>query len=177
MVPSVPKRLASDDPRDLVRAERDIQQRLGDRSLDFEALAMVSNIYRAANVVRSHMERTVLAAEQLSWAAFATLWVLWVWGDMETRQIASEIGVSKATMSGVVTTLERRGLVTRESHASDGRLVVVAMTTAGIELIERVFPTFNEQEAAVTAGMTATQRKHFAPALRAIQRTVSPDDA
>jgi MarR family transcriptional regulator, organic hydroperoxide resistance regulator len=172
----VPKRLATDNERDLVRAERDIQRKLGDRSLDFEALAMVSNIYRAANVVRAHMERNVLAAEQLSWAAFATLWVLWVWGDMETRQIAAEIGVSKATMSGVVTTLERRGLVARETHATDGRLVVVSMTADGIALIERVFPAFNAHEAQVTAGLTTSQRKHLAPALRAIQRTVAPGD-
>jgi len=51
----MPRRLAAGSARDLVRAERDIRNRIGDQPLDFAAMAAVSNIYRSANVVRNHM--------------------------------------------------------------------------------------------------------------------------
>ena len=72
----MPRRLATGTARDLVRAERDIRGRIGDQPLDFAAMAAVSNIYRAANVIRNHMERKVLADEDLSWAAFTVMFVL-----------------------------------------------------------------------------------------------------
>src|SRR5207253_586609 len=81
------RRLAAGSPRDLVRAERDIRARVGEQPLDFAAMAAVSNIYRAANVIRNHMERNVLADEDLSWAAFTVMFVLWIWGDQETRHL------------------------------------------------------------------------------------------
>ena len=49
-----------------MQAERDIRGRIGDQHLDFAAMAAVSNIYRAANVIRNHMERKILADEDLS---------------------------------------------------------------------------------------------------------------
>src|SRR5215813_7210204 len=60
---AMPSRLAAGTARDLVRAERDIRGRIGEQPLDFAAMAAVSNIYRAANVIRNHMERKVLADE------------------------------------------------------------------------------------------------------------------
>src|SRR5712692_7791109 len=88
----MPRRLAAGSARALVRAEHDIGDRSGDEPLDFAAMAAVSNIYRAANVVRNHMERKVLADEDLSWAAFTVLFVLWIWGDQQTRHLADEAG-------------------------------------------------------------------------------------
>ena len=46
------------DPR-LLDAERLIQERLGDRPLDFDSLLAVSNIYRAATAVRRRAERVL----------------------------------------------------------------------------------------------------------------------
>src|SRR5919201_530544 len=69
----MPRRFAIGNAQDLVQAERDIRARIGDSELDFAAMAAVSNIYRAANAIRNHMEQKVLAGEDLSWAAFTVL--------------------------------------------------------------------------------------------------------
>lgn len=46
--------------------------------------------------------------------------------------------------SGAVTNridrLERRGLITRERHPTDGRIVLVALTESGLELVDRAVP-------------------------------------
>ena len=166
------RRLAAGTARDLVRAERDIRGRIGDQPLDFAAMAAVSNIYRAANVIRNHMERKVLADEDLSWAAFTVMFVLWIWGDQQTRHLAAEAGVTKGTLTGVLKTLEKGGLARRRAHEADGRLVLVGLEPKGVAVIERLFPAFNMGEAFVSASLTEPEKDQLASLLRKIIRSV-----
>ena len=166
----MPSRLATGSARDLVQAERDIRERIGDQHLDFAAMAAVSNIYRAANVVRNHLERTVLADEDLSWAAFTVLFVLWIWGEQQTRHLAVEAGVTKGTLTGVLKTLEKRGLTKRQAHDADGRLVLVSLEPKGEAVIERLFPAFNAGEAEASAGLSEREKGELARLLRKIIR-------
>lgn len=166
------RRLSAGTPRDLVQAELDIRNRIGDQHLDFAAMAAVSNIYRAANVVRNHMEQKVLADEELSWAAFTVLFVLWIWGDQQTRHLAAEAGVTKGTLTGVLKTLEKRDLVRRRAHEGDGRLVLVSLEPKGLKVIEQLFPAFNASEALVSCGLTDDEKNQLAALLRKIIRSV-----
>lgn len=153
--------------------EAQVAERVGElHDIDFAAMAMVSNIYRVANAVRNRAEREVLAGDSLSWTGFTALFVLWVWGPQETRHLAEECGVSKGTLTGIVTTLERRGLLERGGHPTDGRLVVVSLTAKGRAIIRRVFPAFNRQEAAVAAGLTEREQAQFTGLLRKVLRHV-----
>jgi MarR family transcriptional regulator, organic hydroperoxide resistance regulator len=171
----MPGRLATGSARDLVQAERDIRHRIGGQHLDFAAMAAVSNIYRAANVVRNHMEQKVLADADLSWAAFTVLFVLWIWGDQQTRHLAAEAGVTKGTLTGVLKTLEKRDLVRRRAHEGDGRLVLVGLEPKGLEVIERLFPAFNASETLVSSGLTSEEKTQLAALLRKIIRSVEGD--
>jgi MarR family transcriptional regulator, organic hydroperoxide resistance regulator len=157
---------------DLIEAERDIVARLEDEDvdLDFDALSVISNIYRAASAIRRHMEQQVLTPEQLSWTAFVALWVLWIWGEMEARHLAAEANVTKGTLTGVLDTLEGRNLVQRRRHVEDRRLVSVGLTDEGCEVIARIYPRFNEQETLVAGLMTAPQRRAVAAGLRRVVR-------
>jgi DNA-binding MarR family transcriptional regulator len=167
----MPRRLAAGSASELVQAEHDIRNRIGDQHLDFAAMAAVSNIYRAANVVRNRMERKVLADEDLSWAAFTVLFVLWIWGDQQTRHLAAEAGVTKGTLTGVLKTLEKRGLARRHAHDRDGRLVLVSLEPKGLGVIERLFPAFNLGEALVSACLTEREKDQLAALLRKIIRS------
>lgn len=162
----------STDPDAYVQAELDIRQRLDELGLDCEldlaAMSAVSNIYRAASAIRNHMEKTVLARYDLSWTAFTTLFVLWIWGDLESRHLAARAGVSKGTLTGVVRTLGRRGLCWREQRENDRRFVVVGLTDEGRKVIAGLFPRFNEQEAFVTSGLGSEDKETLAANLRAV---------
>jgi MarR family transcriptional regulator, organic hydroperoxide resistance regulator len=168
----MPRRLAASNASDLMQAERDIRARIGDQQLDFAAMAAVSNIYRAANVIRNHMERKVLSGEDLSWAAFTVLFVLWIWGEQQTRDLAAEAGVTKGTLTGVLKTLEKRGLARRRAHESDGRLVLVSLEPKGQGVIERLFPAFNMGESFVSASLSQREKDQLASLLRTIIRAV-----
>ena len=109
----------------LLPAEREVQEALGHLSLDFRAMRAISNLFRTSAAIRRHMEARVLGPYRLSWTSFVGLWVLWVWGEMEARGFAEAVGISRPTATGVMTTLESRGYVTRRKDASDGRMVIV----------------------------------------------------
>lgn len=143
-------------------AERDVRDRLDGRPLDFESLHAISNIYRAAAAVRRRAERDVLAEDGLSWGGFTILWVLWVWGEMETARLASECGLAKGTLTGMLTTLGKQGLVERAQVAADKRRVLVALTDAGAATIDEVFPRFNSFETEMSAGLSLDEKQELA---------------
>ena len=157
-------------PHTLAETEEQVAGKVGALPLDVESMAVISNLFRAANATRNYLERSVLAASGLSWTAFVVLWVTWIWEPIETRQIAEEGGFSKATLTGVLGTLEAKGYVTRARSASDGRLVIVSMTDAGRELMLTLFPTFNAHEQQATSSLEADKRRELAEMLRQITR-------
>jgi DNA-binding MarR family transcriptional regulator len=157
---------------DLLPAERRVLEALGHRDLDFRAMWAVSNLFRSSAAIRRHMEANVLADDRLSWTAFTGLWVLWIWGEMESREFAQAVGISRPTATGVVGTLEGRGFVRRRKDARDGRMVLVSLTTKGMRKIEQLFPRFNAEEVAVTSHLDAEQRDQLAGLLRSMYRAV-----
>jgi DNA-binding MarR family transcriptional regulator len=158
------------EPDDLLPAERRVLERLGHLPLDFRAMWAVSNLFRASAAIRRHMEAKVLADDRLSWTSFVALWVLWVWGEMESRDLAAAVGISRPTSTGVVTTLERRGLVQRRKNAADGRMVRVSLTESGRARIEELFPRFNAEEVAVTSHLSPEEHDAMAAMLRSMLR-------
>jgi DNA-binding MarR family transcriptional regulator len=152
----------------LLEAERDIRARLGDHELDFESTQAISNIYRAGAAVRRRAEHHVFADHHLSWGGFTILWVLWVWGAMETAPLASECDLAKGTLTGMVATLEKQGLVERHRVEADRRRVTVGLTPRGLDTIEQVFPIFNNFEATMSAGLTSAEKQELARLLRVV---------
>jgi DNA-binding MarR family transcriptional regulator len=124
----------SDDA--LLPAERKILEELGHLPLDFRAMWAISNVFRSSTALRRHLEATVLAPDRLSWTAFTALWVLWIWGEIESREFASAVGISRPTATGVLATLHRRRLVRRRKATKDGRVVLVSLTPSGRRKIE-----------------------------------------
>ncbi|RMI45986.1 MarR family transcriptional regulator [Actinomadura harenae] len=135
----------------------------------------VSNIYRAATAIRQHVEGSVLRRADLTWTAFVVLWVVWIWEEMETRHVAEEAGISKGTLTGVVRTLEGRGLLERHQHATDGRLVLLRLTPEGGTLMCDLFPAFNAEETFVAAPLSPDESNTLAHSLRAIVEHLEAD--
>jgi DNA-binding MarR family transcriptional regulator len=162
----------------LDQTERAVGERIAGLAVDHDASAAIGSLYRAAGVVRNHFERSVLTAHELTWTGWVVLWVVWVWSDIETRHAASEAGISKSTLTGVVSTLEGRGLVRRRPHPGDGRRVLLSLTTKARALMEEVFPQFNAQESDVLSTLTPTEREVLTQALRKIvlHLEVEPSD-
>lgn len=161
----------------LLPAERKVQETLGHLALDFRAMGAISNLFRTSAAIRRHMEAKVLSPYRLSWTSFVALWVLWVWGAMEARELAAAVGISRPTASGVMTTLESRGLVSRRRDPKDGRLVIVKLTAKGRRTIEALFPRFNAEETALAGHLSPARQEELAATLRSLLRAVVSTDA
>jgi len=55
-------------------------------------------------------------------------------------ELAHKVGVTQATISGLINSLEKAELVARESHEKDGRAYVIKLTTKGQNLIQKIAP-------------------------------------
>ncbi|WP_149551506.1 MarR family winged helix-turn-helix transcriptional regulator [Streptomyces marokkonensis] len=154
--------------RSIIEAEKLVEAKLGGTPVRREQMAAVANIHRAASAVRHHLENSVLRGSDLTWTAFVVLWVVWVWGESETRHVAEEAGVSKGTLTGVSRTLESRGLLRRTGHPTDGRLVLLRLTEQGEDFMRRVFPDFNAEEAFVTSQLSDEECRGLADGLRRV---------
>jgi MarR family transcriptional regulator, organic hydroperoxide resistance regulator len=152
------------------QAELLAERRVAGMSLDMEAMATASNIHRVASRVRNHFEQGVLRNRELTWTSFVTLWVLWVWGETQTRYLAEEVGITRSTLSGVLNTLERRALIARRAHETEGRLVLVRNTAEGDALMEELFPRFNAEESFIVSSLSEDAQRRLASALRSIAR-------
>jgi DNA-binding MarR family transcriptional regulator len=143
--------VAMPDRHSLAEIEQAMLAHIGDLPVDLPAANAVSTLYRAANAARAHLTNTVLREYGLTWTGFVVLWVVWIWDGLETRHAAESAAISKATLTGVVKTLERQGLITRTTSATDRRLVDLRLTEAGSAMMAELYPAFNAGEAEVVA--------------------------
>ena len=160
----------------LVENERATQERVGRLRIDYPAAHAVSSLYRAGNAVRRHLTNTVLRDHDLTWTGFLVLWLLWIWGAMETRLVAEEVGISKGSLTGVMNTLTARGLVERVPSELDRRRVELTLTPAGEELMDELYPQFNEAESALVQGLSGRDLRRLTESLRRITTTAEADD-
>ena len=159
------------DRHTLTETEEATRERVRHLPLDFPAAHALLSVYRAANAVRARLTNQVLRPNDLTWTGFLVLWTLWIWDSMETREIAESVGISKGTLTGVANTLVSRGLVERIPSTVDRRLVNLALTEAGLALMDRIYPQFNEAESQIAASIGARDLETMTQALRQLVET------
>jgi MarR family transcriptional regulator, organic hydroperoxide resistance regulator len=159
----------------LLQNEQDILAALGDRPFDIASMEAISNIYRAAAVIRRRAEAGVLRDSGLSWGGFTAMWVLWIWGEMETSRLATECDLSKGTLTGILNTLEGREFVVRRRVETDRRRMLVALTDTGSEIMNHLSPRFNQFETDTTAGLDLDEKRELAALLRVIVSDLDVD--
>jgi DNA-binding MarR family transcriptional regulator len=159
----------------LLAEEREVLARVSDLGVDLEAMAVVANVWRAAQAARTTLERRVLRPGGLSWGGFSLLFNLWVAGPdrpMETRALAASMGCSRPSVSSLCDTLERAGFVQRGGDSADRRLVLVSLTDQGQKTIAGLFPAFNAGERDLVRTMTADERRTLAALLRRLLHSI-----
>lgn len=158
---------------DLSAEEIAVMKRVSGLPVNVAAMAVMTNLWRASQALKMAAERTVLKESDLSWASFSTLYIVWIWGPIETREIARSQGVSRATVTSTVGTLERKGLVRRKTHPRDRRLVIVELTDVGLRTIDAVYPNFNQVEAALVEDLNSGEQDQLADLLRVVIKSTS----
>ncbi|MCY3768469.1 MAG: MarR family transcriptional regulator [Gammaproteobacteria bacterium] len=142
--------------------------------VDMDAMAAISNVFRVSVLFHNQAEKRFLLQHKLSFSGFTVLWVLWVFGKMESYQLAEECGITKGTLTGIVSTLEKHGFAERRAHPSDGRRRLVRLTRKGDGLMKKLFPTINALEQEFVAGLKPAELVELSRMLRIILHSQDP---
>ena len=76
-----------------------------------------------------------------------------------SRQLCATLNVLPPNLVGLIAALERRGLIERRPHPSDGRAMGVHLTPAGVDLTAQAEQTAAQLEVDATARLTTAERK------------------
>ena len=154
------------------KSEEKAKQHLISVGLYGSSVSVVSNAFRFTAIFRNFSENKVLKEFNLSFSGFVVMWVLWVWGDLETAKLAKNAGIAKSTLTGILNTLEKHDYCRKEPHSDDGRRVVVHITKAGENLMEEVFPKFHEIENMAVSELTSDDFETTKDSLRTMLSTM-----
>ena len=96
----------------------------------------------------------------------------WYGEDPYWGRLASEAGITAGTLTGVLSTLERRGFAKRAVHPSDKRRVIVSPTARGRRAVDEIMPLFNRHEAQLTVELSPGDKRELSRLLRTVLRTL-----
>lgn len=131
-----------------------------------ETFSAAFNLFRVSSRLLHDLEVEVHRPLGLSIAGFRALFTVWVFGELEPRQIALLSGVTRAAVSGVLNTLERDGYVERSRDQADRRLVTVRLSKAGETKVEEAYRSQNRREAVHFQALDADEIYAFSKTMR-----------
>lgn len=97
-------------------------------------------------------------------------------GPMSASEIAQRLLVTPASITSLLDTLVRRGLVTRDLDPDDRRRVRVEITDAGRALVDQFVPEAAALSGAVMAGLSASDRTELRRLLASVRSATATAD-
>lgn len=156
--------------KDLPRFECLLECARHNPGLDPSAVVAYLHLLRAGDEAFAAADRN-FARFELSHGRFGVLMLLWredQYGKecvadgpagRTPADLAAAAGVSRATMTGLIDTLERDGLVTRQPDQQDRRMMLVQMTDTGRDLMARLLPLHFQTVAEMLSPLNESERQ------------------
>jgi DNA-binding MarR family transcriptional regulator len=94
-------------------------------------------------------------------------------GPLTPAELANAAGVTRATMTGLIDTLERDGLAKRVRDANDRRMMSVNLTPKGRKLLEKILPLHFRDMAQIMGPLKENERKTLVRLLNKILQHAS----
>ncbi len=95
-------------------------------------------------------------------------------GIASPSELAEDLGISGAGMTGRLDALEKAGWIRREAHADDRRRVSVEVTEAGLEMWRRAMTLRGETDHDLVAALTVEERTILAALLKKMTLRIEP---
>lgn len=89
----------------------------------------------AKEVVRKY--KPYLDKIDLTYTQYITMMVMWEKRSVNVKELGEFLYLDSGTLTPVLKTLEKKGLVTRSRSKEDERVLIVAITEEGLELREK----------------------------------------
>ena len=153
--------------------------------LDPSAAEAFMHLLRTGDEVFGHTDRN-LSDHNISHGRFGVMMLLWRSvlpraaavsgvggcsdGPRTPAELADAAGVTRATMTGLIDTLERDGFVKREPDTNDRRMMSVRLTPAGEKFMADYLPQHFQAIASLMSPLSETERKTLVRLLSKVQQ-------
>ena len=151
-----------------IQVDRAMEQRWP--GSDAEATELVINLMTLGGQVDGFADALCARHGVPSPAAFNVLTVLEGNGaPLLPSEIAARVFVSRPTITGVVASLEKRGLVRLRAHPTDGRKALIELTPRGRACVRRMRPELHAAEKRWIGCLDAASRRRLRQILALLQ--------
>lgn len=139
------------------------------RELQPSAIEAHLTLLRVAGDVLNAFEMH-FARHHISQGRFGVLIILKIspGRQLHAAGLAEKIGVSRATMTGLLDGLERDGLIARLGEQADRRKTIIKLTLSGRRYLERILPDHFRRVAKLMAEIGENDRKMLVRLLRKV---------
>ncbi len=135
------------------------------------ATETVMNIVRTGDLLLDQISR-LLRPLGVSSPGGLVLGLLRDHGPMAPSEIGDRLIVTRATVTGLVDSLERRSLVRRTPHPSDRRSLIVEITPDGLKVLAQIRVTVHRQEKAWMSVLSDAELRRLIGLLHRVQQGV-----
>jgi DNA-binding MarR family transcriptional regulator len=139
---------------------------------DVFATEAVMNTIRTADLLFERIGR-LLRPLHVSAAGGLVLGILRDHGRMPPSELGDRLQVTRATVTGVVDSLERRGFVRRSPHPADRRSLFVEITPEGLTVLKELRTIVHHHERAWMAVLSPQELRTYIDHLHRIQDSVT----
>jgi DNA-binding MarR family transcriptional regulator len=108
---------------------------------------------KTQHALRLHMDEALRALD-LTTPQYAVLAQLELKPGASNAALARSAFITAQTMHGIVSNLEKRGLIQRKNDASHGRILCTELTSQGQEVVTQAHNIISKVEASMTSSIT-----------------------
>lgn len=134
--------------------------------VDFGSMTLSFNMIRMANRLIKDLEVSVHRRNGMSFASYRVLFAVSAAERITPNELARLSSVSTASMSSMLNTLERSGLIVRDSDPEDGRRSIISLTLVGRRTLEEAMPLNNIREQEWARGLSIGEQTLLLELLR-----------
>ena len=147
-----------------------------DQTPDANVLATesVMNTIRTADMLFDRIGR-LLRPLNVSAAGGLVLGILRDHGRMSPSELGEQLIVTRATVTGLLDSLEHRGFVHRSANPADRRSLVVEITPAGLEVLQELRPIVHRHEKAWLSALSDADLRTYIDLLHRIQDSLASE--
>ena len=92
---------------------------------------------------------------------------------LEPSVIADRLIITTGSMTSMLNTLERRGLVRRRAHPDDRRKLLVAITAKGTAIVDAMLPSLHSRERTIICdALTKAEQRQLRTLLAKVQASI-----
>jgi DNA-binding MarR family transcriptional regulator len=149
-----------------------------DQTPDANVLATeaVMNTIRTADLLFDQIGR-LLRPLNVSAAGGLVLGILRDRGSITPSELGERLIVTRATVTGLLDSLEQRGFVRRTANAADRRSVVVGLTPAGLEVLTTLRTLIHHHEKAWLSTLSDPELRSYIEQMHRIQDSLADASA